>query len=358
MVIVQYPLTGTIFDLTLGLDVILIFSSFEIFLIYSLRYKSLKNDSNTRNFHWAFIFIGYSLFKTLNVLANYLAFNETLHLFYLHYANITMSICLNLSVMLSQWFEEPKKTKKFYINITSLLISISLLFYNYYLVSCVMLIYSLGLSGFYFSKYCLKLLESSKFDKSVQKKIYFLVFSSAIYTISISLSIDYFRILFSIDVFVYQAVLGIFALHFYQYNLDHLPDYREFLWKDKLNAVYIVSNGGVLLFGRSYKSNIDFNQEFLIGGGLYSIRTIINTITSNEKLRKVELEDRVLIFDIYNEVIACAITNGYNKSIQTQLHLFLKEFYDKFKVFIEDWSGNMEVFSPAEKLCDQYLMPK
>jgi hypothetical protein len=220
------------------------------------------------------------------------------------------------------------------------------------------MIISLICSGFYFSKYCFKLIESSRYIKPVMKKIYFLIFSSAIFTFCILLSLDSFRLLFSIDVFFYQAVIGIIALHFYQYNLNNLPDYREFLWKDKLNAVYIVNNGGILLFGRSYKNDIDFNQEFLIGGGLYSIQTIIQTITSNANLKKVELADRVLIFEIYNNIIACAVTNEYNKSIQTQLHLFLKAFYEKFHVFINDWSGNMEVFSPAEKLCDQYLIPK
>ncbi len=147
-----------------------------------------------------FFFIGYCLFKTLNVIAIIISISETQHLFYLHYANMVMSICLNLSVMLSQWFEEPKKTKKFYLNTISLAISLSLLFYNHYIVSCIILIYSLGLSGFYFSKYCLKLLETSKFSKLVQKKIYLLVFSSSIYTVSISLSIDYLKILFSQDV--------------------------------------------------------------------------------------------------------------------------------------------------------------
>lgn len=166
--------------------------------------------------------------------------------------------------------------------------------------------------------------------------------------------------LFGAEIRIASASLNILGVLLFMNAITKLPDYREFVWKQKLRALFVVQKSGILLFNRFWKKDDADSNEMLIGSALTSIKTVINTITDEETIHKLELDDKALIFSMNDEAdfISCIIVDEYIDSLHDRLKDFSAKFQNLFSELLRNWNGNTDLFTPAESICDEVFMRK
>jgi hypothetical protein len=135
--------------------------------------------------------------------------------------------------------------------------------------------------------------------------------------------------------------------------MRNLPDLSEYDWLTSLKTIIVIDKSGIPLFSRFYNTQPDESKkEYLISGALNSINLILAQMTGKEQLNTIELPDKCIMIEYINNLKFAIISDKFLLSLQVRLKQFAEEFYAFFKNYIENFSGNLDIFLPA----DQWLI--
>ena len=244
--------------------------------------------------------------------------------------------------LIGNYFQENEENRTFILNSSNITIL------------CFFILFILYLYFIYLKNFK----RTSSHEKKVFQKIYLLMIGISLMLLGNILTWRFFSIGISIFYRIIGDIISIVGVNLFFIISKNMTDYREFFWNDYLDSIFVVNDSGLLLFNRDYKENVnESRQEYLIGGGIYSIQTIISMITSEEELNIIELEDKSLIFEKSHEIIVCAIAKKHSKVLQYRLKQFLERFYLEFEEHLKHWNGNMDIFKKADEICDD-LFPR
>lgn len=355
---VEYPLSGTAAEVSFGLEVVLIYISFQMFGLFMYRYmKSRKKDQNLRNLAWSMNFLGYGCTYIFYIVADYFA-DPSIRDTYSEIGYIALTTGITLYALLS---ERTEGSKWYPVTIFCgffMILSIISVSLGYRDLTLKLAFFAVPVAAVYIIRYFYKYAKITNFNRQILKKIAGLFLSLLIVLAGYFFVTDQMSNLLGSEIRILSASLNILGVLLFMNAISKLPDYREFVWMKKTRALFIVKSSGILLFNRFWKKDDAESNEMLIGSALTSVKTVINTITDEESIYKLELEDKSLLFHIDEEIdiVACIIAEEYVPSLHDRLKTFSERFKKMFKPVLKDWNGNIDVFTPAESLCDDIFM--
>ncbi|MBD3353648.1 MAG: hypothetical protein GF364_19345 [Candidatus Lokiarchaeota archaeon] len=361
MLNVEYPLSGTGPEISFGLEVILVYISFQMFGVFIYRYlTSTFKEQNLRNLAWSMIFLGYGITYIFYIIADYFI-NPAVRDYFSQYGYISLTSGITLYALLSEYIEKSKWYPVTIFCGTFLVLSIISLILGHRDMTLNLAFLAVPFAAVYILRYFYKYAKITNFNKRVLGKIAGLFLSMLIILAGYFFVSDAMTARFGPDIRVLSASLNIIGVICFMFAILNLPDYREFVWKQHLRALFIVRTSGILLFNRFWKrENKENSNEYLIGGALSSIQTVLSNITEETSINRMELEDKALLFKMYpdKDVVGCIIADEYIDSLNERLNVFLDRFDVMFGGSLKDWDGNTQVFLPLESICDEVFMEK
>lgn len=115
---------------------------------------------------------------------------------------------------------------------------------------------------------------------------------------------------------------------------------------DELLGVYVFMAEGSCVFDHKFRAIK--GDASLLTGALTAISSIIKETTRSEgELRFVDHGDVKFIFAEAPNMISVLVSTQYRQLFRAKLERFTQAFYDTFREQIENWKGNLRVFSGA-----------
>jgi hypothetical protein len=170
--------------------------------------------------------------------------------------------------------------------------------------------------------------------------------------------------LFGLGIRIAGDLVDIIGILLFKTSLDYLPDFSEFDWIPSIRAVIVVHSNGVPCFSRFWGSNknskdlSDNDKDSLISGAMSTVEILLNEMVGKELLNRIQLDDKVVLFEKRNNFMTIVIATEYLDSLSIRIRNFSDNFEEIFGSILKDWGGNITAFLPAEAMADIHFIPR
>jgi hypothetical protein len=122
--------------------------------------------------------------------------------------------------------------------------------------------------------------------------------------------------------------------------------------RDLFRAIYFVHEpSGVLLFIRSF--DYEMPDPDLVSGFITAINSFASSISktlSRDAIRSINMDDMRIIYLRIGDLLSVAVSKNINQNEeQAMLNYLAHEFHSTYKIYIENFSGNIKIFESFEQ---------
>jgi hypothetical protein len=154
-----------------------------------------------------------------------------------------------------------------------------------------------------------------------------------------------------VDILVIFSIIMICIISFVPFvsMKDSLPPAEEMDWSQKIIAVYVINNSGIVMVEYAFtEEKFDSN---LFSGGITGISSILQEmIDSKQKLKIIDHEDKKLLFEYSENFFTVLIVKENLKILRNKLKTLTEDIHKVYHETISEWSGNVEILKPMETL--------
>lgn len=348
---VEYPIPSPYQEIIISMEMIIVFIVLEISLYFF--YKYWKNKKNRMpsvvELDWGIIFGIFGIAFTSYLYGDNFA-PESRGIFI-----IIGYLSLNIGAILFFYHIESSKSRKhkyiftpFFITVLFILI----ILYTFlpsilqFIANIVIFIAYIAIIG-YFLAVVKRIWTLYKFNS--MGLLLGIIFWFAGFAGNADIAITLFNGFFIRVVGDSLIITGMILVGFF---LNSIPTLGEFGWQKKLKYVILTTTGGVALFIENFQERQPVD-ELLVAGALSGINIFMNTVMKNTgKVRVISRgQDKFLLHE-GKYVIGILVVEEELEILKYLLKKFVKEFEDFYKLILENWMGNIELFKPTKLLVD------
>ena len=119
-----------------------------------------------------------------------------------------------------------------------------------------------------------------------------------------------------------------------------------------VKGVFVVTQDGRCMVDVTFKG-VSVETD-LITGALSAVGELIKeSVHSEKRLKTIDQEDVKIMISYGEHVNACLIADKETVELRKKVDTFLNLFEDKYKQYIEDWSGALRPFMGAYKTIEE-----
>ncbi|MFX0133931.1 MAG: hypothetical protein ACFFDN_09820 [Candidatus Hodarchaeota archaeon] len=123
----------------------------------------------------------------------------------------------------------------------------------------------------------------------------------------------------------------------------------ELNWHKRIDHIYFFMPNGICIFDHSFKAEKDIEAQ-LVSGGLTGISALIQEVTkSKTKIKIVEQEETNILFEHGKYISIALITEENLITLRKKLEQLMQDVENFYQEELEDYSGNLSVFSKIGK---------
>ncbi|MHA1934469.1 MAG: hypothetical protein ACW97A_04230 [Candidatus Thorarchaeota archaeon] len=146
-----------------------------------------------------------------------------------------------------------------------------------------------------------------------------------------------------------EAML-VFGLVIFGYGSIYSPALGELDWKQKLVELYIIQEGGLLVFHHEFLKTAEVDQ-FLTAAGISGVQSLFQEITRSESgLNVVSVGQFEILFSHSSSFTSVLISRASYKVLLAKLAEFTEAFEIMFGKIIQNFEGSLKEFSSARDL--------
>lgn len=155
------------------------------------------------------------------------------------------------------------------------------------------------------------------------------------------------------------AIIILFSCSIAIFSVLHaketLPSKEEREWRDCIHHLFLLNTNGVSIIYHPFVEETLIDQD-LMAGGLTGIISMIQEMTKSEdKVEVFSQKNSKLILKYGQYTTAALITLKDLKILHQKLEKFILEFEDFFHEYLIHWTGNLDLFKPADRLILRYF---
>jgi hypothetical protein len=181
----------------------------------------------------------------------------------------------------------------------------------------------------------------------------------SIKTISTGFLMGYFGFIFASDMsytylgmgpYLLGEALLVFGLAIFGYGSIFSPALGELDWRQQLVELYIIQQGGLLVYHHEFVRNSEIDQ-MLTAAGISGVQSLFQEITSSETgLNVVSVGKFELLFSHSPTFTSVLISKASYKVLLAKLIEFTETFELMFGRIIQNFEGSLREFSSAKDL--------
>lgn len=367
IIFAQFPIIGPLRFESLIMEWIFIFFTFELSLIFLIKYKNqtlqLKNSQDLGFFT---LFYGFSLMRFFFLISGYYSSDKIISPFliwsnggyYYLFLNLGAIAILVCTLFFAFFMERNKKFffKKFFFTfcfLIELLIFLIVFFFNLEIVNLLIIIL-MPLFILFFIIY------SKDFDKKVKSQeiiprgglkmriILLLIFGGFI------LSMDIITNVLSLLSRLIGITLQLIAIGLIFLFFRKIPPFFEFDWQDKIESIYIINKEGVCLFNKTYIDNAEVLSSQYVSGVLSSVNIMLNELihTIDNEISIIKKKGKIVTIFSSNYITGVLISKEELEYFKHNLKKLILKVEEIYKNVLINWNGDLTLFYPIRSIID------
>ncbi|MHA2224010.1 MAG: hypothetical protein ACXAC8_02325 [Candidatus Hodarchaeales archaeon] len=116
--------------------------------------------------------------------------------------------------------------------------------------------------------------------------------------------------------------------------------------------------GGVMLYSNKFQKDIYKLENLpLVSGGLEAIDSFMHEVLQHGNMEHVLHAGYYILNEQIENVRANLVTNKANRELRELLTRFTVQFNDQYREIIDNWTGNLDVFTSVDELVEQIFGP-
>ncbi len=364
----EFPIIGPHRFLSLVMDWIFIFLSFELGLLFLIKYKKQpKPLKNSQDLGFFALFSGFSLMRFFFLLGDYYSSDLIISPFFLWTIGSFRSLLLNfgfLSIMLSTLFftlfmEKYKKFlfKRFFFTtcfLIQLLIFIVIFFINLEIIN-VLSFLSFPLFILFFIIYVIDFGKKSKKQNILPKGALKMTLTILLILVGYILSMDLLLENLNLLVRFIGILLQLIAIGFIFIFFRKIPSFFEYDWQDKIESIYILNKNGICLYNYSFMENTEILEKQFISGALASMNIMLNELIHGKPNEISVIKKKRKIVNVFsaNYITGILISKEELKYFTYNLKRLVLKVEEIYNNILINWNGDLTVFYPVKNIIDE-----
>lgn len=355
------------------LEWIFAFLSLEIGLILIIKYRRQESQLRTsQELGYASFFIGLSLMWIFTIFADFFSSAILTSPFYIWSQGSERNLLLSLSsismmIGTSLFFLLIKKDKKSTIwryvvpifLVGLMLASLISSLINLEFVKLFSIVFWFGFfifSTFYFIQFSRNIIKTENFLLELIKFLPPFVLLTA----GFIQSTDYIVQAFGLELRLLGSTLQLISICFLFFIFLRMPPFSEYEWQDKIDELLIMNRAGICLYHTNFVDRIDTRSEVLMSGALLSINIVLEEITSATREGTSTIKKKGKTVNLFSTPLLTGVLISQEEL--NSIKYYLKEFIQKVeKIYynvLQDWDGDVSIFSPVEGIVDEFFSSK
>jgi hypothetical protein len=367
MILIKFPIEGTLRFPSLIIEWIIAVVSFEIAILFLIRHKrQSKGFRNPQDLGFASLFFGFSVMRFFYIIGDYFLTddlispfliwkNGSIRILFLIIGYVSLLIG-TLSFTLLIETRQKYLFFRFFFSIVFLILS---LYVVIIFITSFMLINMLTLSLWivyliFLIRYLVSLV------KKIRKRNYFFSFLKyltpfLVIPFGFLLTSTQFMFTFNIEIRLLGNILILFSVLIVSYLFIRLPSLSELDWYDKLDQIFIMNKEGACLFHKSFKGADQIMDENLITSAITSVKIMLKELISTEDKGLSVLKKKGRIVSIYsgNNLTGVVYTVEEINTINIYLQELITKLERIYRNILVGWDGDLEIFAPIEEIMNE-----
>jgi hypothetical protein len=188
-----------------------------------------------------------------------------------------------------------------------------------------------------------------KFSKKLMYSGLFFFVAIVLLVIGYGLTTDLLNTLFGLESRMIGDILQLISLLMLSYFFFTLPDFSEFGWKEKIEALFLIDKAGICLYQKSFKKNKELISENLISAAISIVNEMLRDLigTGNDKGVLIIKKPKQIVMIYSGEILSGVL---YITEDLKYPKVILKEFVDKFELLFKNIIQDQTIKFPREKL--------
>jgi hypothetical protein len=364
-----YPLEGFTANWILGFESLILFLILIFVISLFTRYfDHSRSNKDIQNLAWASIFIGIGLSLFIFIYTDFMLSNQQYRENFIFLSYLSLAIGFIIGNFLLHRIQKSLFRPISMIILILFLIVVLAIFERNHTLAIFTLYWGIPVEIIFFIRYA-KILYNV-LDKSVKGRrvINYFFFSSILMVIGYALISNIFIDIYKIELRLIGDIIFLVGIHYFRWVITQLPDIDEFDWNCCLLGLLVIQSNGIPLFTRFWTETRNKSphtilseryedNRTLLSAGINSIEAILNEIVGTQKLNRIQLEDRVIIFEKRENFITAVISTEYLESLALRLIHFTNKFDEIYGNILKKSMNNMEIFQPVKHLADIHFHP-
>ncbi|MFX1476550.1 MAG: hypothetical protein ACFFCI_00330 [Promethearchaeota archaeon] len=357
---IQFPLRGSIADIALVIEWIIILLYLEVALIFLNRvFKFKKELKSLQERGYAYLYLGFSIMWIFFILADHYVQSSQLRLIFLNCGYISLMLGALLFIYIIESYKIFLKRYLFTLIFTlEIIIFVVTIIYDIDYGQLISFIFW-PIFVLFFIFYSLELNSIFKSNPILGKfkyKYLQLVIGIILSIFGFGLTIDFIINLLGLIYRIVGDFLQIFALAFLFSFFLSIPSFSEYDWQEKVENLFIIHKSGLLIYEKSFID--DDKQSFgsSVSGVITSIRMMLEQISEADDISIIEKKGKYIIIQPGHYIYGVLISE--EKLIS--LHVLLNNLIEKIEVIyhniLQNWDGDLTVFQPLDKMIQGYFL--
>lgn len=357
---IQFPLKGSVADILLVIEWIIVFLYFEFALIFLNRTLKFKKElKSLQERGYVFLFLGFSLMWMFFILGDHYAVSSDLRSIYLNIGYVSLMFGALLFIFIIEhykvFFKRFLFTLIFLLDIILFIIILTTNVHNAQFMSFTFwpifvlffIFYSIELGSIFKSN---PILGKYKFKYlKLVLGVIFLIFG-------FSLTIDTIIELFGLIPRIIGDFMQLIALIVLFLFFESIPSFLEYDWQKKVENLFIIHKSGLLIYEKSFIREDEELYNSSISGIITSLKMMLEHISKKEDISVIEQKGKTIIIQPGHYIYGVLICKLKLNSLQILLSNFIEKIEVIYLNILKKWDGDLKVLRPIDKIVKEYFI--
>lgn len=356
----EYPIINCLRYPLLSTEWIIMIIAFELGIFFLIKYKrQIELLKKSQEFGYFLLFFCYGLMRLSRIISDFYSI-DLLHIIFVNLKDLSMIVGALLFIFSLEKYRKYF-LKKYFFSLSFLILAIIFFFVKTYNSNFLILFYFIIWIYFFIFLlfHLIDLINKMRYIENVTSEILKMLPSIIFLLIGNAFALDFFTNYLGLELRLLGNFLQIISLClFFNFFYTH-PFIFEFNWKQVVEDIYIMNKNGASLFHKSFTPKSTILDDSLVTGAMSSISIILKEVTRSKEKGISIIKKKGMIIYIYSSkyIIGVLITKDEIKYIKFFLKKFIKRIEMIFTNVLEDWNGDLHIFSPIEFIIEE-MFPK
>ena len=358
----SFPIQGPLREISLFLEVVLVFFCLEIGLIFIIRIiKQEKKERTHQEISYSVFTIGYAVMYSFIIIADYMTETIEERAFFL----LLMAISI---LIYGNWFlyeieRDEIFFKKYFFLICGIFLSIFTIFVTllppiglkfHILVIPLFAVAALFVFAYVRNYLTNKLIKNSK----IHYRRYILIFTVGIFLMAIGFffTAEFFNPFYTMELRLLGAIFQFIGAFLFFIFFITSPPLAEYAWQDKIHKIFIMSKGGICLYSKIFYGGQDTYDRQSSTGALKVVDIVINEMTKKSGFSTIEKDNEVFLLYPKEDITGVIVSSVKLGSFKVLMEKFMKAIEDIYSEEIKQWDTHSKLFAPIETIAREIFL--